>query len=196
MSNYKLPPISEVCFLSESQQKELLDHLFEHCETLHGYLIPKLFQTPEVKFATYKDFIEQVRLELLWFLSAEIANAKTSGATIDPRISKIIAAHPRLGAPKKQQVVNLSVHSAKEQASLSSSSEEEKFRLQQLNDLYESTFPGLRYVVFVNGRSRDIIMKNMEERIQRNDINEERKEAFNAMCDIALDRATKLGAKL
>lgn len=65
-----------------------------------------------------------------------------------------------------------------------------------LNDKYETTFPGLRYVVFVNGRSREVIMNNMTERINRNDIVAERKEAFNAMCDIALDRAKKLGAKL
>lgn len=65
-------------------------------------------------------------------------------------------------------------------------------RLAELNEEYEKTFPGLRYVVFVNGRSRDEIIANMEKRIKRNDIELEKKEAFEAMCDIALDRAAKM----
>jgi hypothetical protein len=65
--------------------------------------------------------------------------------------------------------------------------------------------------VFVNGRSRPVIMENMRERIERGDIKLERAEAikvrsrkvvnwilqadsqhYKAMCDIAADRAVKL----
>lgn len=46
--------------------------------------------------------------------------------------------------------------------------------------------------VFVNGRPRPEIMHNMRERIARGDIQAERLEAIQAMCDIALDRASKL----
>ena len=34
--------------------------------------------------------------------------------------------------------------------------------IKELNAAYEKTFPGLRYVVFVNGRSRHEIMDNMQ----------------------------------
>jgi len=64
--------------------------------------------------------------------------------------------------------------------------------LGRLNEEYEGKFPGLRYVVFVNGRPRSEIMENMRSRIDRGDIKAERQEAIQAMCDIALDRATKL----
>jgi hypothetical protein len=68
-----------------------------------------------------------------------------------------------------------------------------------------------RYSVFVNGRSRSVIMENMRSRIDRGDIKLERAEAIKvsifkstiglcelihmetkAMCDIAADRAFKL----
>jgi len=64
--------------------------------------------------------------------------------------------------------------------------------LRQLNREYEEKFPGLRYVVFVNGRPRTVIFENMRERIERGDIGEERREGIKAMCDIALDRVGKL----
>jgi len=38
--------------------------------------------------------------------------------------------------------------------------------LQRLNEEYEQKFPGLRYVVFVNGRDRDVIMNDMRTRIE------------------------------
>lgn len=112
---------------------------------------------------------------------------------MDPRISQIIGAHPRLGASPKK-ILTLSEHSQQEQSSLQRATENEKVKLRQLNELYEKKFPGLRYVVFVNGRPREEIMRDMELRINRGDIVAERKAAFNAMCDIALDRATKLEA--
>lgn len=46
--------------------------------------------------------------------------------------------------------------------------------------------------VFVNGRSRPVVFEDMRKRIARGDINEERREAIKAMCDIASDRAKKL----
>jgi 2-oxo-4-hydroxy-4-carboxy--5-ureidoimidazoline (OHCU) decarboxylase len=46
--------------------------------------------------------------------------------------------------------------------------------------------------VFVNGRPRPVIFEDMRRRIARGDIQEEKKEAIKAMCDIAADRARKL----
>jgi hypothetical protein len=48
--------------------------------------------------------------------------------------------------------------------------------------------------VFVNGRPRPAIIENMRTRIDRGDIKAERLEAIQAMCDIAVDRASKLQA--
>jgi 2-oxo-4-hydroxy-4-carboxy--5-ureidoimidazoline (OHCU) decarboxylase len=46
------------------------------------------------------------------------------------------------------------------------------------NKEYEEKFPGLRYVVFVNGRARPVIIENMQSRIARGDIEAERAEAI------------------
>lgn len=185
---YALPPINQLLQLAQNEQVEVLNHLFEPCSTLSAFIIKNVL--PDQNFQSYKDFIETVRSKLLSFLHSEEGKAND----ISPDISKIIAAHPRLG-PAKKTGTELSSHSSSEQKSLQGS-EEESAKLLQLNEEYEATFPGLRYVVFVNGRSRELIMSNMKQRIQRGDITLERKEAFNAMCDIAWDRAKKLGAKL
>ncbi|CAH6719307.1 hypothetical protein CLIB1444_02S05512 [[Candida] jaroonii] len=187
---FELPDISALGGLSYEEKAGVLDNLFEPCETLTKVLIERLFTGKS--FNSYKELIETSRFELLEYLKEAENESRTSGDEIRPEISKIIAAHPRLGAPK---TTKLSDHSSSEQKSLQGSSEESE-KLAQLNKEYESTFPGLRYVVFVNGRSRAVVMDNMRQRIDRNDIKLERIEAFNAMCDIALDRAKKLGAKL
>lgn len=103
-------------------------------------------------------------------------------------LDEILNCHPRLGAQKVD-----SAHSQSEQKSLgSNTSTEQAARLKGLNELYERKFPGLRYVVFVNGQSRDVIMENMQYRIDRGDINQEREEAIQAMGDIAKDRLNKV----
>jgi len=84
-----------------------------------------------------------------------------------------------------------SSQSQSEQKSLGN--EKEREQLQKLNEEYEETFPGLRYVVFVNGRSREVIMQDMRERIDQGDFEGEVEKATRAMCDIAFDRAKKLG---
>lgn len=173
---YRLPPISQVPDLSLADQEHLLDHLFEPCQTLKTLVTQGIIKNA---YSSYNDLIEAVRSELLHLLA-------TSDSS-DPRINKIIGAHPRLGAQKVD-----SSHSKAEQASLQAKSAEEGEKLAQLNAKYEQTFPGLIYVVFVNGRSRQAIMENMERRIAQGDVVAERKEAFNAMCDIAKDRASKL----
>lgn len=62
-----------------------------------------------------------------------------------------------------------------------------------LNEAYEARFPGLRYVVFVNGRSREEVMGDMRRRIEGGTVEGECEAAVQAMCDIALDRVGKLG---
>lgn len=180
---YTLPSTKTFVELNLDQKSECLAHLFEPCQTLANLLIHNVFNR---NYQSYNDFIESCRVFLLLFLEKE-----QSKREVLPDIAQIISAHPRLGPSKDK----LSSHSSSEQKSLAGSQEESQ-KLASLNALYEETFPGLRYVVFVNGRSRETIMENMRSRIEKGDIELERKEAFNAMCDIAIDRAQKLESKL
>lgn len=176
---FLLPDPTSVTRLSSAAKVEVLDHLFEPCPTLAKILLPTVMAK---NHHSYRALVESARAELLALL--------TDGEP-SPDVAKIIAAHPRLGPSKDK----LSGHSSSEQKSLSGTAAEAE-KLRELNEQYEAAFPGLRYVVFVNGRLREEIMANMVERIQRGSIAQEQRAAFDAMCDIALDRAKKLGAKL
>ncbi len=68
-------------------------------------------------------------------------------------------------------------------------------RLAQLNKEYEVKF-GFRFVVFVNGRSKDVILGVLEQRLQNNSRKEEMQTAAKAMMDIARDRLGKRRNKL
>jgi 2-oxo-4-hydroxy-4-carboxy--5-ureidoimidazoline (OHCU) decarboxylase len=71
--------------------------------------------------------------------------------------AQFIAGHPRIGECK-----NLSKLSATEQGATATTAPEVLARLKYLNDLYERKYPGLRYITFVNGRSRAVIADEME----------------------------------
>ncbi|CAK9437830.1 uncharacterized protein LODBEIA_P22080 [Lodderomyces beijingensis] len=189
---YRLPPIEEFQAQTPEQQKQTFDNLFEPCSSLSWFIQTYVLNRPRT-FTTYGDFIELVRSELLDFLEMqEFAKSRTN-REVSPLVAEIIAAHPRLGVPK---TTSLSEHSSAEQKNLGGGSDEMRQRLVELNAQYEARFPGLRYVVFVNGRGRDEIMEDMRRRIERGSIELEREVAFNAICDIALDRARKLSAKI
>ncbi|KAI5968464.1 hypothetical protein KGF57_000158 [Candida theae] len=186
---YQLPSIADFKALSPENQKEAIDHLFEPCDSLNWFI--QTFVIAHKNYESWPQFINKVRSELHILANRNGFYAVRNGYEANTLINDIISAHPRLGAPKTTQ---LSQHSAEEQKKLGG--EEMQKRLAELNERYEKTFPRLRYVVFVNGRSRDEIIVNMEQRIKRNDIELEKREAFDAMCDIALDRAAKLEVKL
>ncbi|RYP08866.1 hypothetical protein DL765_008647 [Monosporascus sp. GIB2] len=173
---------------SEDTLKFVLDTLFEPSRDLHAVAIPYIREQfsnhdTETPF-TYATLIQHVA-SLLSSLAS--TTAPESRATLHA----ILASHPRLGAKKVE-----SAQSRAEQAQLNAGAgaEEEAAQLAALNAEYEARFPGLRYVVFVNGRGRPAIMRDMRERIARGDIRAEEREAIRAMVDIALDRARKLGA--
>ena len=112
----------------------------------------------------------------------------------------ILGSHPRLGRPKVAQSEHISELSKKEQAQLNTGAEELAERLRLLNAEYEEKFPGLRFVfvtksnsvndqdllesfwpdsrTFVNGRSRDVIMVEMRQRIDRGDAEKEIEETI------------------
>ncbi|KAJ9658557.1 hypothetical protein H2201_007764 [Coniosporium apollinis] len=163
----------------------VLDTLFEPSQPLHTLSIPLLRSTP---FPTYADLIAAIGVQLTDLLE--------SASTSDTEwLDKILAAHPRLGEKKVESAL-----SRGEQAAMGGGEggegEEVGRELAKLNGVYEERFPGLRYVVFVNGRSRQVIMEDMKKRIERDDIMAERREAIRAMCEIAADRAGKIGEEI
>lgn len=167
-------PASEFLEASRNEQNQILGQLFEKCDTLNAYI----HETLSGPITSYHDLIESVRVLLLKLLQTSKENQKLD-IPVDARIDAIVAAHPRLGAKEP-----LLAHSLLEQESLAG----ESAVLEKLNREYEEAFPGLRYVVFVNGRSRPQIVQEMRDRIERGDIWLERYDAFNAMCDIAISR--------
>ncbi|KAF2659674.1 hypothetical protein K491DRAFT_590616 [Lophiostoma macrostomum CBS 122681] len=172
-----LPPINTLSHLPDSELSTVLDLLFEPSPPLHSLSLPILRSTT---FPSYSTLIFAVNTQLT-------ALAASDSPDDVAKLSEILSSHPRLGEKKVD-----SEQSRAEQAQLQQGGEEEKEKLAKLNKDYEEKFPGLRYVVFVNGRPRPAIMENMEARIGRGDLKAERQEAIQAMCDIANDRAAKL----
>lgn len=157
----------------------MISTLFEPSEYLTSYLEP----ITKRKFSSYKDFIEACRPELVKLVP------QTPQHKYDENLLEIVSTHPRLGVPNETK---LSVHSSSEQSKLQNNIE--VFR--QLNDEYERTFPGLKFVLFVNGRGKDEIIEIFKQRIARGNYLLELKDALNAMCDIAIDRSRKIAANL
>ncbi|KAF1957791.1 hypothetical protein CC80DRAFT_491152 [Byssothecium circinans] len=172
-----LPPIETLSHLPDPELTKVLDLLFEPSPPLHALSLPVLRSTT---FPTYPVLITAINTQL-----SALSSSPNSSDTA--KLSEILCSHPRLGEKKVE-----SAQSRAEQAQLQKGGEEEKEKLARLNEEYEERFPGLRYVVFVNGRERPVIMENMRARIDRGDIEAERLEAIQAMCDIATDRAAKL----
>lgn len=206
-----LPPIATLPSLSTSSRAQILDSLFEPCPQLHTLSVSLLQET---NFASYPALISGVGSQL----TALFESPSTSDTAW---LDAILSAHPRLG---EKRVENLSEASRAEQAKLQGGAVEEGEKLKALNEEYERTFPGLRYVyaphlhsvpyfppshppplqllmpithsVFVNGRSRPVIMEDMQRRITTSHLQQEKLDAIRAMCDIANDRAKKLGVTL
>ncbi|KAB5518070.1 Oxo-4-hydroxy-4-carboxy-5-ureidoimidazoline decarboxylase [Coniochaeta sp. 2T2.1] len=189
-----LPAVTSLPTLSDDALTSTLDLLFELSPDLHTLALPTM---RSISFDSYDELISTIRDILL-------ALTETLSFTSDPSypstaidddapkapLLRILSAHPRLGEKKVDSAL-----SRAEQANLrggGGDSEEVLEQLRQLNEEYEKKFPGLRYVVFVNGRGRGEVMDDMRWRIDRGDYEEEEREGVRAMCDIARDRAGKL----
>ncbi|KAK3636714.1 hypothetical protein LTR56_014015 [Elasticomyces elasticus] len=172
----KLIPIADVPAATTEERARILDLLFEPSTQLHTLAVPLLH---EKTFSSYNDLISAVGVQL--------TDLAESSSTSDTQwLESILGSHPRLGAKKVD-----SEQSQAEQAQLQGSGEEAE-QLRLLNAEYEQTYPGLRYVVFVDGRSRQVIMDDMRRRIANGNVRKERAAAIRAMCEIASDRANKL----
>lgn len=158
----KLPPIEQVPSLPTEQRASILDLLFEPSTQLHTLSVPLLH---ERTFTSYHDLISAVGV-LLTDLSESASTSDTAW------LHDILGSHPRLGAKRVE-----STQSQAEQAQLQGGGEEAE-QLKLLNEEYERHYPGLRYVVFVNGRSRPAIMDDMEQRIANSDLKTEQAAAI------------------
>ncbi|KAJ5747482.1 uncharacterized protein N7511_009178 [Penicillium nucicola] len=166
-----LPPPSTITSLPQEAQLRVLDTLFEPSPELHQLMIPVLAQS----FTTYPALIDAV--------GARMSALSAQNSPTDRNVLfGILGSHPRLGrAPANPE--HLSELSKKEQAQLNTGAEEQAEKLIALNAEYEDRFPGLRFVTFVNGRSRDVIMVEMRQRIDRGDAEREIEETIQMDTD-------------
>ncbi|KAJ5893471.1 hypothetical protein N7495_005162 [Penicillium taxi] len=178
-----LPDLTSLPSLPQDAQLRVLDTLFESSPELHQLMIPVLANQT---FSSYSSLIDAVGSHMSALSAVNSINRDI--------LFGILGSHPRLGrAPANPE--HLSELSKQEQAQLNDGAEEQAEKLRDLNEEYEAKFPGLRFVSFVDGRSRDVIMVEMRQRIDRGDQEREIEETIQAICDIAKDRVKKLRAR-
>ncbi|WRT70648.1 uncharacterized protein IL334_007646 [Kwoniella shivajii] len=131
---------------SASALEQLLVLLFEPSEALRKHLVPSVLlrltarSSPPENYNDLVDICEGVASEWTW-----------------DQKSEFISGHPMIG-----EVKGLSKLSDKEQGNSSPTPKVVLDRLSHLNELYCIVFPGLRYITFVNGRSRQDIIPPFE----------------------------------
>ncbi|KDR80598.1 hypothetical protein GALMADRAFT_240928, partial [Galerina marginata CBS 339.88] len=146
-----LPTLEDVRNAPSSPTSPLaltLETLFEHSPILVNVLEPQLCAVLKSSplNVSYTKLIDVALEEITnWNLRAQ---------------SEFISGHPRIGESK-----NLSKFSAREQEAQGPkpTPPEVLARLGHLNACYEKKYPGLRYITFVNGRSRAAIVEELEE---------------------------------
>ncbi|KAF9480493.1 hypothetical protein BDN70DRAFT_877474 [Pholiota conissans] len=142
-----LPEIQNSPSNPHSPLATALELLFEHSPVLVDVLEPQLSIVLKASpsFVSYADLVDTALSEIAkWDVEAQ---------------AEFIAGHPRIGESK-----NLSTLSANEQGAhaVKPTPPEVLARLAHLNACYEIKYPGLRYITFVNGRSRATIAEEME----------------------------------
>ena len=198
-----IPPLVEIQQGSSNALAIALEILFEHSPILITKLQPQLKDILSSNSSSSHPL--ESYTQLIDYAIAQIMNWDSTSQ------SQFISGHPRIGENK-----NLSKLSAKEQGSNSGgviqTSPEVLDRLNHLNACYEIRYPGLRYITFVNGRTRREIAEEMEDMlslphslspdyppfdtINPVDIASEewKKELDRAVVDIGLIAKSRLGA--
>lgn len=125
----------------------ILSILFEHSVILDNKVSPDLAK--QISDPSFLDHPKSYH-DLIDLAASHIQKLEVQDRTA------FIAGHPRIG-----EVSNLSAMSAAEQASRRTSPEV-LHQLEQLNTAYEKAYPGLRYITFVNGRTRAEIVPELE----------------------------------
>ncbi|KAK7056293.1 hypothetical protein VNI00_002846 [Paramarasmius palmivorus] len=151
-----LPPLSTILKDPSSPTSPLaiaLSILFEHSDILLSALEPQLHDLLTTRNEPLTSYNELIDLSITQIQSWE-----------KDLQAQFIAGHPRIGESK-----NLSALSAKEQGASTMTTPatppEVLARLAHLNTCYEKRYPGLRYIIFVNGRSRAAVAEIMEDQL-------------------------------
>lgn len=190
----KLPLISDLSSLPTETRAEILDLLFEPSPALHTLSLPLTSPTDATAGATTSKPFESYD-ELIIAVGTQLNALADSSSTSDREwLDKILSSHPRLGEKKVDSALSRAEQAAMNAASGTSGSDKDKEaeaeELRELNAQYEEAFPGLRYVVFVAGRPRNVIFEDMRARIARGDPQLERREAIKVCnCTSALINA-------
>lgn len=167
-----LPPVAELAQLDAINRAKVLDLLFEPSTQLHTLAVTPI---AEQNFKSYKELIDFVGEQFTALLNSNLESDQTW-------LIVILGAHPRLGAKKVESALSRQEQAAMKAAESTSSSsgdaEEIAHQLEQLNNDYEAAFPGLRYVTFVNGRPRPVLMDDMRQRIAAKDVRQEKVDAI------------------
>ena len=144
-SSVRLPSLDEIHKSTPDDGwgalKQVVSTLFEHSPVLDEHLVPNLASST---FTSYADLIDR---------SADIIRSWPPALQ-----SSFISGHPRIGEQSPKQ---LSALSASEQARYHTPPWVIE-RLGWLNGVYEERYGGLRYITFVNGRTRREVMEEME----------------------------------
>ena len=144
-SSVQLPSLDEIHNSTSddgwSALNKVVSTLFEHSPVLDEHLVPKLASSA---FTSYTDLVNR---------SATIIRSWPPALQ-----SSFISGHPRIGEQNPSQ---LSALSASEQARYHTPPWVIE-RLGWLNGVYEGRYEGLRYITFVNGRTRREVMEEME----------------------------------
>jgi len=151
-----LPPVSEIYASRDTSRDGPLAlafaTLFEPSPALFEFLVPSVVATiaaanleSQIPHRSYNALIDTAIHELEGWPHGQKAS--------------FLGGHPRIG-----EIKGLSALSASEQAAHATPPEVLE-RLVVLNEEYERRYPGLRYITFVNGRSRKMIMLEMEEKL-------------------------------
>lgn len=163
-----LPGMDDVNRMSDEQAIATLRVLFEAAPVLERHV---LSLRPWASYAAVIDAADAFVQQLL-------------RDDRDDDVLSVLNAHPKIGADPAK----LSADSRVEQGAAGDPRVLE--RLAQLNAEYESKF-GFRFVVFVNGRPKDVILGVLEQRMRDNSRRQEMELASRAMMDIARDRLRK-----
>ncbi|KAI9458147.1 Oxo-4-hydroxy-4-carboxy-5-ureidoimidazoline decarboxylase [Lactarius psammicola] len=152
-----LPPVSDIYASRDTSRDGPLAlafaTLFEPSPALFEFLVPSVVATitasanpgSQIPRRSYNALIDTAIRELEGWPHGQKAS--------------FLGGHPRIG-----EIKGLSALSASEQAA-HATPPEVLARLVVLNEEYERRYPGLRYITFVNGRSRKMIMLEMEEKL-------------------------------
>jgi 2-oxo-4-hydroxy-4-carboxy--5-ureidoimidazoline (OHCU) decarboxylase len=142
-----LPPISSFSSLNTDRKIQILDTLFEPSPELHKLMVPVITHQ---SFSSYDSLVDAVHGRMQALSAPDSPEDKQV-------LYGILGSHPRLGekkssaaAPAKEHMSDLS---RREQANINAGSgagaaenEGQAERLSALNQEYENTFPGLRFV--------------------------------------------------